>query len=493
VIRPARSALFVAVLVLATATPAAAGRWAREACSLPLAWLRRIDNGYRPDRSGELMIVPAMDNYFDNHSHAGPWPYLQNVPMFLYGPGHVEAAGRLDQPVTMADVAPTIAEHLGSPFDAPHGHSMGHVLPGAEPPQVIVIVVWDGGGRNVLAKYPKAWPNLRSLIPEGAWFDRATVGSSPSTTAAVHSTLGTGTFPRLHGVVDRAFRVGKAIRTLRDSLGFLDARTIGDEFDAANENVPKVGMVGNTLAVGMLGHGAALAAGDRDFLLIHGSTGRWGIPDELRSSFAFPDWVEQVPAPDPKPDLAVTRRFARYQTRIVAELIRREGFGSGGQADLLFVNYKQIDKAGHHRGLISSQMREAVSSSDEAFGRLVEVLDAEVGAGQWVMGLSADHGSTPDARATGGFSISRKELQADLERRFDRDRDARSVVDKMASTQIYLDVPELRDNGVGVRAVARFINAYRERQNDPSGDRQRAFRSAFPSSVLRPTLRCLSA
>jgi hypothetical protein len=480
-------------MVLATATPAAAGRWAREACSLPLAWLRRIDNGYRPDRSGDLMIVPANNNYFDNHSHAGPWPYLQKVPMFLYGPGHVEAAGPLEQPVTMADLAPTMAEHLDFSFDAPHGGSMGQVVPGAEVPPLILVVIWDGGGRNVLARFPKAWPNLKTLMPQGAWFDRATVGSSPSTTAAIHSTLGTGAFPRKHGVVDRAFRVGKAIKTLRDSLGFLDARTIGDRFDLASDNSSVVGMVGNTLAAGMLGHGNALNGGDRDIMMVHGSTGRWGVPKELRPHFRFPGWVSEVPAPEPSPHLADTPRFARYQTRIVRELIRREGFGAGGPADLLFVNYKQIDHAGHQSGLNSSRMRDALRSSDEAFGRLVEILDAEVGTGQWVMGLTADHGSTPDARATGGFSISRKELQADIERRFDRDRDARSVVDKMAATQIYLDVPELRDNGVGVRAVARFIKAYRERQNDPSGDRQRAFRSAFPSSVLRPTLRCLSA
>jgi Type I phosphodiesterase / nucleotide pyrophosphatase len=487
--RMKHSMLLGTLLLLSGMSPAHAGPWTREACSLPTSWLRRIDAGYRGDRSGELQIVPVQGNYFDNHSHAGPWPYLQEIPMFLYGPGHVEAAGMVDTPVTMADLAPTIGEHLEFPFDTQHGRSMGHVTTGSNPPRVFVVVVWDGGGRNVLARFPNAWPNLRSLRPEGAWFDRATVGSSPSTTAAVHSTLGTGVYARIHGVVDRAFRVRNRIRTLRDSLSFLDARTIGDRFDLDQGNEPVVGMVGNTLALGMLGHGGTVEGADRDFLLTHGPTGRWTIRTEFRPHFLFPDWVGQIPGPRPRPHLSSQPRFARYQTRIVEELIRREGFGDDDIPDLLFVNYKLIDHAGHPYGAYSRQMREALAASDAAFGRLVEILDAEVGSGRWALALTADHGSTPDA----GFSISRKELERDIEARFDRDGDARSVVDKMGATQIYLDLPELRDNGAGPKAVATFVKRYRKGQNRSGGGRGRAFRSVFPSSVLRPTLPCLSA
>jgi hypothetical protein len=484
--------VLAAILVASAAPAGAAGRWTRVACSLPTAWLRRIDAGYRADRSGEIMIVPVRGNYFDNHSHAGPWPYLQEIPMFQYGPGHVPPVGRLLRRVQMADLAPTLADHMGFAFPAPHGTSMGAVKAGASAPRVIVVMVWDGGGRNVLAKYPKAWPNVKRLIPKGAWFERATVGSSPSTTPAVHSTLGTGAFPSAHGIVDLSFRVGNSLRSIRNSVTYLDRDSLADAYGAANSNGPIAAFVGNGLAVGMIGHGSAFPGGDKDLMLLHDSRGDWRISDSLRPYFRFPSWVDEVPGPEPYPGLEDTPRFARYETRIVSQLLRREGFGQDELTDLLFVNYKQIDKVGHHYSMNSPRMRDVVRSSDAAFGRLVEVLDEVIGPGEWVMALTADHGSTPTARVSGGFSISRGALVGDLIRRFDRDRDGRSIIDLMATTEIFIDVAELKSNGFGLPAVARFLMAYRRGDNRPGAGRARVFRAAFPDSVLRRNPPCLS-
>ena len=68
-------------------------------------------------------------------------------------------------------------------------------------------MVWDAVGRDVLARHPDAWPTLASMIEDGAWYESATVGSSPSQTAQVHATIGTGAFPRTHGLVAHRFRV----------------------------------------------------------------------------------------------------------------------------------------------------------------------------------------------------------------------------------------------------------------------------------------------
>ena len=99
-------------------TPAevARGPFARMACNLPAKWLLRILRGYYPGRAGEIQILPKQPNYFGAWTHSGPWEYLQQVPMFLYGPGHVPAVGEVGRPVTMADLAPTLALYLGQDF-----------------------------------------------------------------------------------------------------------------------------------------------------------------------------------------------------------------------------------------------------------------------------------------------------------------------------------------------------------------------------------------
>src|SRR5215218_8670145 len=188
------------------------------ACSMPHRELVRVARGYDPRRSGELQFVPREPNFIGEfRSHSGPWSYVQDVPIFLYGPGHVPPVGRISDPATMADIAPTLAAHLGFGFHTRDGHVLDQAVDAeADPPKLVVVVVWDGGGRNVLARHPGSWPVLRGLIEHGAWFEPAPAGSPPSVTPAIHATLGTGFFPSHHGLVDLRMRIRGDIITASD-------------------------------------------------------------------------------------------------------------------------------------------------------------------------------------------------------------------------------------------------------------------------------------
>ena len=51
----------------------------------------------RSRRSGQIVFVPQEPNFVGtNFPHSGPWNYLQDVPLFLYGPGIIPAVGRVD-------------------------------------------------------------------------------------------------------------------------------------------------------------------------------------------------------------------------------------------------------------------------------------------------------------------------------------------------------------------------------------------------------------
>ena len=181
------------------------------ACGLPHRYLVRTWNGFSPDRGPELTAIPAEPNFMGaGLPHVGPWDYIQHVPMFWYGPGHIKAQGEVGGNVTLADVAPTQAKLLDfNGFTAPDGTALSNAIqPGQKPPKLVVVLVWDSAGINVLQKHEAQWPYLRSLIPDGTWYKDAYVGSSPTSTAQDHATIGTGAFPIHHGIVAHHFQLG---------------------------------------------------------------------------------------------------------------------------------------------------------------------------------------------------------------------------------------------------------------------------------------------
>jgi hypothetical protein len=500
------------------------------ACGMPRPHLVRMLRGFDPARSGEIQFAAREPNLLGaSRPHSGPWAYVQEVPIFLYGPGHVPEVGPVEDEATVADIAPTLAAHLRFDLRGVDGRVLEPAVPSAgEPPRLVVVVVWDGAGRNVLERHPDAWPVLRSLIPHGTWFDRATVGSSPSVTPAVHATLGSGLFPTRHGLVDLRLRIGEEVVAATD-LGprFLRRSSLADRYDAALGNRPLVGTVAlDEWHLAMSGRGADHPGGDRDLAALWDTRevrSGWVLPRPERSAFTLPSSLAEVPGLGREvrrldeedgvleglwlgehplreaTDLLVTPAYGRWQTTSLATLIEEEGFGADAIPDLLFTNYKQIDLVGHRFGMETPEMEEVVRSTDQALAELIDILDREVGAGRWVLALTADHGSAPPPAETGAHVIDRDRLKADLEAAFD-DTDRTKLVEAPRVTQFWLDVDELRANGHTLEEVARFLLGYTRADNaaDPAAvpeDRRgdRLFAAALPGSVLERGLPCLEA
>jgi hypothetical protein len=503
------------------------------ACALPDRLLRRTAHGYRADRSGDIQVLTQEPDYLGHGGfpHSGPWDYVADVPLLWLGPGYVPARGAVERPVTLADVAPTQAELLGFDFEAPDGTPLREALvPRAErpdPPRLIVVVVWDGAGRDVLAAHPDAWPNLRSLIGQGTYYDHAEVGSSPPSTAQIHATIGTGAFSREHGIVGMRFRVGdKLVDPWHDGPRYLELPTLADRYDRAMGNEPLVAGIGTVaIHLGMLGHGTRFPGGDADLAVLRdisrvafdGSDAiDWRLPEQLRDLYRFPDYVNDLPPltgyldeldrMDGRLDdhwrdhdmagpetLAAFQTPARipFQTRMVEEIVRREGFGADDVPDLLFVNYKLIDEIGHLYSMNSPEMGDAIRAQDGDLPELIGFLNASIGTGEWVMALTADHGHTPSPAVSGASVISPGRVADAIVSRFDRDRDGRRIVQSVQPTQIYVDVDELHQQGATLTDVSRFVLTLTKREvgsdawpiaadalDDP------AFLAAFPSTWL---------
>jgi hypothetical protein len=509
----------------------------RTACGLPQTWLQRIWRGYLPGRSGELEILPRQPNFVGSGlPHVGPWEFVERVPMFWYGPGFIRAQGAVDRPVTSAGIAPTQAELLGYEHRFPDGQPMTEALlpegDRAEPPRIILTLVWDGAGRNVLSEWPDAWPNLRGLMREGTWFENATVGSSPTSSAQIHATIGTGAFPRRHGLVGHSLRTqnGDIIAPWRDGPGQLLLPTLADLYDQAMGNEPIVGGLGTAaIQLGFLGHGAAREGGDRDLAVLREAKnaetlaaegGRWNLDEDLRAFYEFPEYANDLPslrqyrleldaadgARDGRwlghafSDDLLQRGFhtpARipYQTRLIEEVIEREGFGADEVPDLLFLNYKVIDYVGHTWTLNGPEMRDTLRTQDEYLPALVEALDRAAGEGRWAMLLTSDHGSTPSPDVSGAFRISSAAVHSAVNS-FDSDGDDTPVAETVKQTEIFVNEAELEENGFTLADVAERLMELTQQETVIPGDpirdpNAKVFAAAFPSELLE-ALPCLA-
>jgi predicted AlkP superfamily pyrophosphatase or phosphodiesterase len=97
--------------------------------------------------------------------------------------------------------------------------------------------------------------------------------------------------------------------------------------------------------------------------------------------------------------------------------MRAEGLGQDDTPDYLAVALSATDVIGHDFGPLSLEQLDNLLHLDRALGRFFDVLDAEVGAGRWVLGLSADHGvaTMPEQLQANGVEarrVPRDEIEA---------------------------------------------------------------------------------
>jgi arylsulfatase A-like enzyme len=527
-------AVAVAALVVATGRLGATSRapsFEAQACGLPRSWLDAVRRGRFPARSGDIALLPRTPAYMASGSggwsHSGPWPYLTHVPLVFYGPGIVSPRGAVARPATLADVAPTIDALLqGTPASAqqsPLPEVLPHEVrnPVGRRPRLVVTIVWDGGGWNVLRQWPRAWPNLHRIMREGVSYVRAHVGSSPTVTPSVHATLGTGSFPRRHGISGIPVRDERGV-VVDSFLGgessrFLRLPTLAERWDRRVGNRALIGMVGyEPWHLGMIGQGAERPGGDRDDAAwLDIETNQWttneehyrlppslpateGLHDDLRATDSADGrvdgaWRDNAILDDPTRTEEVPG-FVHYHARALRKLISEEGYGRDRTADLLFTNFKQIDRNGHYYNMASPEVRDAVVASDQALGDIVAFLDHAVGRGDYVVIVTADHGQQPDAGATAGYGIDPNEVERDIDAEFG------PITRGVWPTEVFLHREEMIERGVSVAEVARWLAGYRLRDNTIRPDvlltgtgrfepSDRIFAMAIPSEALA-RLRC---
>ncbi len=488
--------------------------------------LLRTWRGVMPGRSGNIQLISEFPDYVGaGLTHSSPYDYTQDVPFFFYGPGYIRP-GVYPQPVTLADLAPTTGALLDFPFDAPDGEAQTQALLPARPlPRLVVTIVWDSGGMDVLERWPDSYPYLESIKGDGAWFTHASVGSSPSNTPTGHATMGTGAFPLHSGMVDEYILLnGRIQKPNAEGPAFMVTPTLADLYDRAMGNRPLVGALASLSAhIMMMSHGSQFNGGDQDIAVTRekefASTGgddsaiSWNLTSDMAPFYGLPSYVNDLPSIEgfnaelDRLDGALdgnwrdnsiaqlhngfdTPARTPYQTQLFEEVISREGFGSDDIPDILYLNYKAIDVIGHQFSADGIEMSDALKVQDENLETFVEFLDTTVGAGKWVIAITADHGTNRDPLESGAFQIDTAGLEEQLVQHFD-DGDDVPVIVKNRTTELWLNESELAQNGYTLEDVSKFIMGLTQTQTVKSGrtpqpghEDDTVFSGAFPSTML---------
>jgi len=69
--------------------------------------------------------------------------------------------------------------------------------------------------------------------------------------------------------------------------------------------------------------------------------------------------------------------------------------GRGAGTDFLGISFSALDLTGHSYGPASHEVQDVLINLDVQIGLLLDKLDRDLGAGNYVVGLSADHGASP--------------------------------------------------------------------------------------------------
>jgi Type I phosphodiesterase / nucleotide pyrophosphatase len=344
-------------------------------------------------------------------------------------------------------------------------------------PKLVVLVVVDQLRGDYLTEYGGNFTaGLKRLMSEGAWFKEAAYPYLNTVTCAGHATIGTGTFPYSHGMIlngwlDRA--TGETpFCTDDDSVQDISYNGLppgrGDSAKkmlrpALGEQIRDRG--GRSIAMSLKPRSAIPLAGHQaDAVIWFDDRGGWStssaftkkpVPflqqfidgNPLSADYdktwdrALPltaykheddavgegtptGWSRTFPhplgSPGGKPDAAFYSRWQRspygdeYLARMAIASIDALQLGRANSTDFLGVSFSSLDSVGHAYGPRSHEVQDLLVRLDRTIGRLLDHLDKTVGRGNYVLGLSADHGvaDVPEQSGRGGRQPGRKAFDA---------------------------------------------------------------------------------
>jgi len=441
-------------------------------------FLQMFARSYFPGRNGQVMLVPREGEILTRADpdvlfmHGSPWPYDSAIPLFFVGPQIVP--GVHATPAVQQDVAVTLAAALGVAMPAT---ATGRVLPVLRPnaprPQAVLLIVLDGMRIDYFNKHAAAMPTLSALGKRSAWFSNARINYLPTNTAAGHSTIATGTDPRIHGITGNNLfdRVQHKRHDLYEGWNPRDlmALTLADVWQLETGGKAVVIAQGSSLpsSTALGGHGACQIGGSRT---IHAgydeTTGTWKsnaecftLRPELSEFTARTLWPADGMWMGHKIDTPSSVRrsglFAGFEADAFIRMIETQPLGKDDVTDLLLLNIKGADYVGHKYGPDSAELAATLQEIDRQFARILAAVEARVGT-DYLLAVTADHGMPSEPTAGRGRHFA-SDIADLVNGRFDPEKKALVPYYEPENSQIFVDLERLGSLKLTLDQLAAFL------------------------------------
>lgn len=351
-----------------------------------------------------------------------------------------------------------------------------------EKPKLVVGIVVDQMRWDYLSIYYDRFTRngFRRMIDEGYSFDNCLINYLPTVTAIGHSSAYTGTTPAFHGICGNTFFIdGKRTYCCADST----VMTVGTDNKRAGMMSP-VNLLSTTIGDQLRLHTnfrskvVGVSYKDRAAILPAGHSANAAYWLDLKngqfiSSTYYmkdlPQWAKEVNRQMAKnqklkelgSNVGLSSLTGVLTVDMAIAALKGESLGKGDETDMLCVSFSQTDVIGHKWGTRGDHTDEAYLELDKDLARLFEALDEQVGKGNYIAFLTADHGAAhnsqwmEDHQLHAGKWLSqdlRKDLDAYLTAKFGNTKplilgilDYRFYLDKECISEQGLDYQQVKD------------------------------------------------
>lgn len=283
-----------------------------------------------------------------------------------------------------------------------------------ERPKLVVGIVVDQMRWDYLSRYYEQFTDggFRRLIDQGYSCNNCLINYLPTVTAIGHISVYTGTSPAFHGICGNNFAIdGRKVYCTTDttvdvvgtdnqSKGQMSPRnllatTIGDQLRLHTDFRSKV------IGVSYKDRAAILPAG-------HSANGAYWLDTKnvqfITSTYymtELPEWAKEYNRQLKKnkeaqklgKDIGLSPVCGTVTTDMAIAALKGEQLGRGESTDMLCVSYSQTDVIGHEYGTRGERTDATYLRLDKDLARLLSALDEQVGAGNYLVFLTADHGA----------------------------------------------------------------------------------------------------
>ena len=344
----------------------------------------------------------------------------------------------------------------------------------ASKPKLLVIVVADQMRADHLITFQQRWKSgFRVLLEEGAFFPRAEFPYLNTVTCAGHTTIGTGAYPRTHGVVLNGWwhRDVRQYRNCMDDPGSphvtygkpagagssgmrILVPTLADALRAQQADariavmglkprstIPLAGRTGVVMwfddASGSFVTARAFASEPvkevSSFITaepVEKDLNKAWVLRDRESTYRFPDvgigerptagWTALFPHPIAGRNGADSQFYERWQKspfsdaylgRMAGSLVDSMHLGQRAGTDYMAVAFAALDMMGHDFGPRSREVEDLLMQLDASLGALIQRLDDRIGRDRYVLALTGDHGAAPIPEQVQGGRLVTEDIQ----------------------------------------------------------------------------------